>query len=389
MTFDFPANKSDFTAENGVTYTWDVNRWRTKAYKIDDAELANYVTTEAFTEGQGKQDQLIDKNARSIEELEVTKGPVARYECKGTSLGIASRNGELYVNSPNAADVTTISFAPFDLNGNPTRPVAAGDIIEFVEDVSTTRNTGEVSRFRVESGDDAQALNVVYLNGANNFAVGEVEDVYIYPQNGENASKEYVDTQDALKVDRTTANEVSTAHRIKSDGKTIFSFGTAGAVKIYHLVDPSESHHALNLGYADGRFAKSVDLDAYLPIAGGRMTGGLTIARSSGDDDRFAVSNTSYTSFWIPQSHEAHCRGRMYINSYREEGSNGRRGDANKLATIQEARELAEEAANAIEIPEIPVDDGKVVVPSGTSVPALQQGELFYNTSTKDLCIGA
>ena len=44
---------------------------------------------------------------------------------------------------------------------------------------------------------------------------------------------------------------------------------------------------------------------------------------------------------------------------------------------------------NTPEIPEIPEDDGRVVVPSGTSVPALQQGELFYNTSTKDLCIGA
>ena len=39
----FPTNKEDFTAENGVTYTWDNNRWRTKAYKIDESELANYL----------------------------------------------------------------------------------------------------------------------------------------------------------------------------------------------------------------------------------------------------------------------------------------------------------------------------------------------------------
>ena len=28
----FPAAKDDFTAENGVTYTWEDNRWRTKSF---------------------------------------------------------------------------------------------------------------------------------------------------------------------------------------------------------------------------------------------------------------------------------------------------------------------------------------------------------------------
>ena len=31
------------------------------------------------------------------------------------------------------------------------------------------------------------------MNGTNNFAVDETEEVYIYPQNEETASKEYVD----------------------------------------------------------------------------------------------------------------------------------------------------------------------------------------------------
>ena len=35
----FPAAKDDFTAENGVTYTWEDNRWRTKAYRLDDEAL--------------------------------------------------------------------------------------------------------------------------------------------------------------------------------------------------------------------------------------------------------------------------------------------------------------------------------------------------------------
>ena len=56
------------------------------------------------------QDQLIAENRRSIEELEVTKGPVSRYECKGTSFNVASRNGDLYVNDATAANVTAIQL---------------------------------------------------------------------------------------------------------------------------------------------------------------------------------------------------------------------------------------------------------------------------------------
>ena len=40
----FPAAKDDFTAENGVTYTWEDNRWRTKAYQLDDEALDDYLT---------------------------------------------------------------------------------------------------------------------------------------------------------------------------------------------------------------------------------------------------------------------------------------------------------------------------------------------------------
>ena len=39
----FPSAKEDFTAENGVTYTWQDNRWRTKAYKTDDSKFSEYL----------------------------------------------------------------------------------------------------------------------------------------------------------------------------------------------------------------------------------------------------------------------------------------------------------------------------------------------------------
>ena len=156
MAFIFPDDKKDFTAANGVTYSWNGEKWVTKSFKADEAALAGYVKTEtfeddqtrqddAFHKDQAEQDTLIAANRRSIEELEVTKGPVSRYMCKGTSFNVASRDGDLYVSASAAADVTAISFAPFDLNHNTTRPVSKGDIIEFVEG-KNLRNAGEEYR---------------------------------------------------------------------------------------------------------------------------------------------------------------------------------------------------------------------------------------------------
>ena len=35
----FPELKEDFTAENGVTYTWEENRWRTKSFLTADGSV--------------------------------------------------------------------------------------------------------------------------------------------------------------------------------------------------------------------------------------------------------------------------------------------------------------------------------------------------------------
>ena len=173
MTTSFPTDKTQpFVADNGVTYAWANTHWRVKQYKLNDAALE-----ERVSKGEAEQNKI----KLELEELQVTKGSVARYAIKDTSFGVAVRNGELYVNAPAAADVQAISFAPFDLNGQPIKPCNVGDIVEFVEAVSTA-STGEVSRYRIISG-DSNALSVEYLSGQNDFVVDEVEEVYVYPQN--------------------------------------------------------------------------------------------------------------------------------------------------------------------------------------------------------------
>ena len=216
MAFIFPDDKNDFKAPNGVTYSWDGTKWVTKTYNGAEADVRlpyrlgtdkaarsarsgepavelvdaedNFSNVKFFGEkgiscSSNIQGILVsgDQLQQQIDELGVTKGSVARYAIKDTSFAVAARNGELYVSAPAAADVQTISFAPFDLNGQPIKPCHEGDIIEFVETVSAA-STGEVSRYRIISG-NSNALSVEYLSGQNDFVVDEVEEVYIYPQN--------------------------------------------------------------------------------------------------------------------------------------------------------------------------------------------------------------
>ena len=61
MAFIFPSDKSDFTAPNGITYSWDATdeKWVVKTFKTTAADLDGYVTTEEFTTDQQRQDEDI------------------------------------------------------------------------------------------------------------------------------------------------------------------------------------------------------------------------------------------------------------------------------------------------------------------------------------------
>ena len=206
MAFVFPENKADFQAPNGIYYSWDGEKWVTRTFKADESALEGYATEEWTEEkiAEAMLDGTVDltsyatktysdaedeKLQLQIDELEITKGSVAKYEVKSVTLEIQARPGGVAFNKADATAITAISFSPEDQNGNLTRPVAVGDIVEFDID-------GDIIRFQ-SAGDDTNALDVTHLSGTHTFAVGQVPDVYIYPQNEAGVSKDYVD--DALK----------------------------------------------------------------------------------------------------------------------------------------------------------------------------------------------
>jgi hypothetical protein len=124
----------------------------------------------------------------------ITKGKVARYTTTEiNSVPNVSRPGQLAVNNADPTEVTLVSFGTEDLDNILTKPMANGDIIEFVDAVE-----GNINRFTILDAAGAPTLVAVeHVSGDNSFVVGEDEQVYIYPQNASGATKNYVDAQDA------------------------------------------------------------------------------------------------------------------------------------------------------------------------------------------------
>ena len=138
--------------------------------------------------GGGLTDQ--DSIQNQLDLLSVQRGSVAKYKLEDTVLEIASRRGEFYTNANKASDVTIMSFASLDLDGNTTKPVNDGDIIELNFGNSILRYTAR--------GSSIEALPVDYADGSHSFSSGQEMNVYIYPLNSTSASKDYVDAQDDL-----------------------------------------------------------------------------------------------------------------------------------------------------------------------------------------------
>ena len=231
MTTSFPTDKTQpFVADNGVTYYWDSDRWRVKTYKKEDDERLPYRlgTDKAARNGEAAVELVDNQDNYSnvkffgekgiscssniqgilvsgdnlqdqIDELGVTKGKVARYTTENTAGTPVARPGQLSVNTTYPPNVILVSFGIEDSDGVLTKPMADGDIIEFVD-----ASSSKVSRYQITDATAAPtAISVTYISGNNDFLRDEEEQVYIYPQNATGASKEYVDEQDALKLNLT------------------------------------------------------------------------------------------------------------------------------------------------------------------------------------------
>ena len=233
-----------------------------------------------------------------VNELKITKGSVARYTVKAISTGVASRDGELIVNSQYPADVDFISFAPFDTNSKPTKPAETGDIIEFVEPFvafnlaenavkatptkqsfiskltqtisfsgSSVSNVGDITRYQVTSGGNSSALSVKYLGGANTFDIGRATEVYIYPQNEQGASQDYVDERVDTKIGKAGQQTLEEGEwRIKqpraTGGIASYIIIDSNKMTLANLADPVDHNDAATKAYVDQNDSSGNELKA-------------------------------------------------------------------------------------------------------------------------------
>ena len=205
------------------------------------------------------QNQQIESLQNEVEELATQRGAVREYTIKGVSYNVASRDGDLYLNSDQATTLNIISIGIKDNNGNETPPVEAGDIVDI-------ELNGVINRYIVISGNIA-ALEIEYQSGISTFAVDDVVNAYVYPQNSSSASKEYVDAQDELLQDQID-------EKLSLDGANLLAPGTwriqqegilrgisnyivvqDNLLKLYHVQDPTGDEHAVNKRYVDKQTA--------------------------------------------------------------------------------------------------------------------------------------
>ena len=179
-----------FTGLNGIGVTSDQ-----QGITFDGAALLGDITVELDDYATKTYSDAADQNLQNqIDDLSVSRGKVARYEVKNVAGTPVSRPGEMSTNNPFWSNVIAVSFGIEDLDGAVTKPIAVGDIIDFVDS-----DTEKLSRYKVtDSAGAPTGVGVEYVSGDAGFGANEIKQVYIYPQNEAGASKEYVDAQDAL-----------------------------------------------------------------------------------------------------------------------------------------------------------------------------------------------
>ena len=149
------------------------------------------VSTETFTYTTGRlqtaieenylhnlaQDTAIDELKAQINSLtEIIKGSTARYTVKNTIGTPVSRPGEFSANTGFYANINTMSFGTADADGNPTKTMVNGNIIETYDSEENQAN-----RYSITDASGAPTVvGVKYISGKLTYVRENELEVNIY-----------------------------------------------------------------------------------------------------------------------------------------------------------------------------------------------------------------
>ena len=164
MSFTFPTDKADFTAPNGITYSWDATdeKWRVKQYKQLEAE--GYVTQEDFDKDQKRQDDIIK---------DITTSFSITRSCKVTR-SFTNSVGDMWTMLLDPDLVYTLIFNPVDLNGESIPTLKTDDYIDG------TNTSGQINHYRVgklNATEPGHTYNVEFLYGEGVWTDNEIVSV--------------------------------------------------------------------------------------------------------------------------------------------------------------------------------------------------------------------
>ena len=346
----FPADKSDFSAPNGVTYAWDGTdgKWRVKAFRSIDDFIVQLQDQAPAADESKVGDLWFDTSDESLTLFVYTGGewvpaapPVSLDGINATidaALIVQSdllervATGEVLqtsvINRLEALEGTVIDGKWYaESRSNPREGgfditqgglQSMGDWNAAYLRVHKTDSTGKVFTFtEVSIGDyiriGAPASTAVYkvtevVSGSLDWQAFGVElanstgapvpdltyDFEFLPSFDPStyATIQYVDAQDALDVKLAGENTIITPWRIKSYNKSFISV-TGNEMKLYHVADPTNQDDgwAANKGYVDKK------ADDKLPLAGGTLTGPVDVTGDARIKSKDADGNVTFTLY--------------------------------------------------------------------------------------------
>ena len=149
-------------------------------------DLSNYYTKDEV--------EAINNSLQAqIDDLVVEKGPAAEYTLNDVGIQVGIRDGDFFIDNTVAKSVQFIALAPVDNNGN-LRPY--GELDDVIELIGLNNKS---YRYKITTaGEGIAGVDFITADDPDDLLMpGTTFTVYIYQQNQDKASVQYVDEKHA------------------------------------------------------------------------------------------------------------------------------------------------------------------------------------------------